>query len=153
MSSFVVQGLRCKLCHSHAVAVEGVKVTSLTDTSVNVSWNAMIIPDFPIDNYTVVYSPVSESDRRQDGEMTSLFSGFVTSGVITDLEPAVIYQFQVFANVTVNGVSLEGEWSIPAFKGGGDYALSLVIVYFWYLLRRLSLPVHVCVGKVYCHMS
>ena len=73
MSSFVVQGLRCKLCHSHAVAVEGVKVTSLTDTSVNVSWNAMIIPDFPIDNYTVVYSPVSESDRRQDGEMTSLF--------------------------------------------------------------------------------
>ena len=137
------------LCHSHAVAVNGVKVTSLTDTSVNVSWNAVIIPDFPIDNYTVVYSPVSESDRRQDGEMTAVFPGSVTSGVITD---PVIYQFQVFANVTVNGVSLEGEWSIPAFKGGGDYALSLVIVYFWYLLSRLSLPVHVCVGKVYCHV-
>ena len=51
----------------------------------------MVIPDFPIDNYTVVYSPVSESDRRQDGEMTAVFPGSVTSGVITDLEPAVIY--------------------------------------------------------------
>ena len=56
----------------YASAVEGVTVTSLTDTSVNVSWNAVIIPHFPIDNYTVVYSPVSESDRRQDGEMLAL---------------------------------------------------------------------------------
>ena len=61
-------------------------MTSLTHTSVNVSWNAVIIPDFPIDSYTVVYSPVSESDRRQDGEMTAVFPGSVTSGVITDLE-------------------------------------------------------------------
>ena len=86
-------------------------MTSLTDTSVNVSWNAVINPDFPIDSYTVVYSPVSESDRRQDGEMTAVFPGSATSGVITDLEPAVSYQFQVFANITVGAVSLEGEWS------------------------------------------
>ena len=70
----------------YVAAVEGVTVTSLTHTSVNVSWNAVIIPDFPIDSYTVVYSPVSESDRRQDGEMTAVFPGSVTSGVITDLE-------------------------------------------------------------------
>ena len=97
----------------NVAAVEGVKVTSLNDTSVNVSWNAVIFPDFPIDNYTVVYSPVSKSDRRQDGEMTAVFPGSVTSGVITDLEPAVTYQFQVFATVTANGVSVEGEWSEP----------------------------------------
>ena len=36
----------------YASAVEGVTVTSLTDTSVNVSWNAVIIPHFPIDTVT-----------------------------------------------------------------------------------------------------
>ena len=92
-------------------------MTSLTDTSVNVSWNAVIIPDFPIDSYTVVYSPVSESDRRQDGEMTAVFPGSVTSGVITDLESAFSYQFQVFATViaSINGVSVEGDWSEKAY--------------------------------------
>ena len=105
--------------------VERVTVTSLTDTSVTVSWNAVIIPDFPIDSYTVVYSPVSESDRRQDGEMTAVFSGSVTSGVITDLEPAVIYQFQVYANITVDGVSVEGEWSEPALLSTSSSGNSL----------------------------
>ena len=99
----------------YVAVVAGVTVTSLTDTSVTVSWNAVIIPDFPIESYTVVYSPVSESDRRQDGETTSVFPGSVTSGVITDLEPAVIYQFQVFATVTANGVSVEGGWSDPVY--------------------------------------
>ena len=97
----------------HTAVVEGVTATSLSDTSVSVSWNAVIIPDFPIDSYTVVYSPVSQSHRRQDGEMTAVFPGSVTSGVITGLEPAVTYQFQVFANVTVDGVPLAGEWSEP----------------------------------------
>ena len=99
-------------------------MTSLNLTSVNVSWNALIIPDFPIDSYTVVYSPVSESDRRQDGEMTAVFPGSVTSGVITDLEPAVIYQFQVFATITVDGVSLEGDWSDPAYEFSNDKSFS-----------------------------
>ena len=102
----------------YAAAVKGVTVTQLNETSVTVSWNAVIIPDFPIDSYTVVYSPVSESDRRQDGEMTAVFPGSVTSGVITDLEPVVIYQFQVFANITVDGVSVEGEWSEPVTNEG-----------------------------------
>ena len=109
----------------YVAAVEGVTVISLTDTSVTVSWNAVIIHDFPIDSYTVVYSPVSESDRRQDGEMTAVFPGSVTSGVITDLEPAVIYQFQVFATVTANGVSVEGEWSDPGYKG--IYAVIIIV--------------------------
>ena len=96
----------------------------MTLTSVTVSWNALIIPDFPIESYTVVYSPVSESDGRQDGEMTAVFPGSVTSGGITDLEPAVIYQFQVFANITVDGVSLEGEWSDPAYELSNDKSFS-----------------------------
>ena len=86
-------------------------MTPLTDTSVTVSWSPVVIPTFPIETYTVVYSPVSESDRRQDGEMTAEFPGSVTSGVITDLDPGLSYQFQVFATVTVDGVPLEGERS------------------------------------------
>ena len=53
---------------AHTAAVEGVTVMLLTDISltVDVSWKALIFHDFPIDSYTVVYSPVSESDRRQE---------------------------------------------------------------------------------------
>ena len=72
----------------------------------------MIIPDFSIDSYTVVYSPVSQRRRRQDGgEMSAVFPGTATSGVIGGLNPATDYQFQVFATVTVDGVPLEGERS------------------------------------------
>ena len=92
----------------YTAAVEGVKVTSLSDTSVNVSWNALVIPDFSIDSYTVVYSPVSG-----DGEMTAVFPGSVTTGIITDLDPALNYQFQVSATVTVDGLPLVGERSGP----------------------------------------
>ena len=81
-------------------------MTSLSETSVSVSWNALVIPDFSIDSYTVVYSPVSG-----DGEMTAVFPGSVTSGIITDLDPALNYQFHMFATVTVDGVTLEGERS------------------------------------------
>ena len=103
-----------ELLYSHnTAAVQGVTVTPLTDTSVTVSWSPVVIPNFPIETYTVVYSPVSESRRRQDGEMTAEFPGPVTSGVITDLDLALSYQFQVFATVTVDGVPLEGERSTP----------------------------------------
>ena len=95
----------------HTAAVQGVRVTPLTDTSVTVSWSPVVIPNFPIETYTVVYSPVSESRRRQDGEMTVEFPGSATSGVITDLDLALSYQFQVFAIITVDGVPLEGERS------------------------------------------
>ena len=87
-------------------------MTSLNDTSVSVSWTALIITGFPIDSYTVVYSPVS-----QDREMTHVVSGSVTSTVITGLDPSSNYQFQVFATVTVDGEVLEGERSTAERTG------------------------------------
>ena len=96
----------------YTAAVEGVTVTARSDTAVNVSWNAVIIPDFSVDFYTVVYSPVSLSRRRQDGgEMSAVFSPPATSGVIGGLDSDTDYQFQVFATVTVDGEPLEGEGS------------------------------------------
>ena len=89
-------------------------MTARSDTAVHVSWNAVIIPDFPVDFYTVVYSPVSQRRRRQDGgEMSAVFTPPATSGVIGGLDPDTDYQFQVFATVTVDCVPLQGERSAP----------------------------------------
>ena len=89
-------------------------MTALNGTAVFVSWNAVVIPDFSVDSYTVVYSPVSQRRRRQDGgDMSAVFPGTATSGVIGGLDPATDYQFQVFAIVTVDGVPLEGERGAP----------------------------------------
>ena len=88
-------------------------MTSLNDTSVNVSWNALVIPDFSVDSYSVVYSPLSQ----QDGELTAVFPGTVTSSVISDLNPSYNYQFQVFATISVDGVPLNGEKSVPDTSG------------------------------------
>ena len=93
---------------------------SLTDTSVNVSWDALVIPGHPIDNYTVVYSPVSQRRKRQEKEEEEeemVFPGTVTSAVITGLDSSVNYQFQVFATVIVNGRILEGERSTSEATG------------------------------------
>ena len=99
----------------HATAaVEGVRVESLNDSSVTVSWDALTIPGHPIDNYTVVYSPVSQQRRKrqeEEEEEEMVFPGTVTSAVITGLDSSVNYQFQVFATVILNGQSLEGERS------------------------------------------
>ena len=102
------------------VTVQGVEVTVFNDTAVVVSWNS--IQSYPVDFYTVVYSPVSQSRRRQDGgEMSAVFSPPATSGVIGGLDPATNYQFQVFATVTVDGVTLQGEGSVPVL--GKEYSL------------------------------
>ena len=93
-----------------SAAVEGVRVVSLNDTSVNVSWDALVIPG-PIDSYTVVYSPVSQRHKRQEEEEEMVFPGTVTSAVITGLDSSFNYQFQVFATVIVNGQTLQGERS------------------------------------------
>ena len=98
--------------HEHAAVVEGVTVMLFSYMRVNVSWNSLIHPYIPIDTYTVLYNPVSEKNRKN---ITAVFPGSVTSGVITDLETAVIYRFQVFATITVDGVPLEGEWSDPVY--------------------------------------
>ena len=86
-------------------------VISLDDTSAMVSWDALIIPGHPIDNYTVVYSPVSQRRKRQEEEEEMVFPGTVTSAVITGLDSSFNYQFQVFATVIVNGETLEGNRS------------------------------------------
>ena len=97
-------------------------MTVRNDTAVHVSWNAVIIPDFSVDFYTVVYSLVSQRRRRQDGgEMSAVFPPPATSGVIGSLDPDTDYQFQVFATVTVDGVTLEGEGSAPVSFSIGEW--------------------------------
>ena len=89
-------------------------MTSLNDTSVTVSWNNLIIPDFSIDYYTVVYSGTSQQ------QMSAVFPSPATSGVITDLASPAIYQFQVFATVTVSGRTVDGEKSSPVYFVNGE---------------------------------
>ena len=105
--------------HLLTAAVQGVTA----DTVVIISWDALVIPDFPIDHYTVLYSRVeSQRRRRQDGAMSSQFPSTATSGVIDGLNLTATYQFQVFATGTVNGTSLEGERSSPViFPIDGEY--------------------------------
>ena len=45
--------------------------------------------------------------------MSVEFPSNATSGVIAGLNSPATYQFQVFANVTFNGTSLQGERSSP----------------------------------------
>ena len=98
-----------------AVVVQGVKVVGFNDTVVIVSWNS--IQSYPVDFYTVVYSPVPQHRMRQDGgEMSAVFTAPATSGVIGGLDPANIYQFRVFATVTAFGVILQGEKSAPVIS-------------------------------------
>ena len=86
-------------------------VSSLNSTSVNVSWDVLIILDFPIDKYTVIYSQLSQQQNGR--EMSAEFLPPATSGVINDLRTTDIHQFQVIATVTVDGSPLEGERSAP----------------------------------------
>ena len=95
---------------SHTATVEEVVVESLNDTSLIVSWNVLVIPGYPIDNYTVIYSPVS-SKRQEEGEMMIIVPGSVTSIVITGLDPSFNYQFQVFATVILDGQTVNGDRS------------------------------------------
>ena len=115
----------CMYVYSHSLtaAVQGVEVTALNDTAVTVSWNALIIPDFSIDHYTVLYSRVeSQRHRRHDEAMSLQFPSTATSGVIAGLDSTATYQFQVFATGTVDGTSLEGERSSPfSFTIDGEY--------------------------------
>ena len=128
--SYDISFTQCMYVYSHSLtaAVQGVEVAALNATAVTVSWNVLNITDFPdfsIDHYTVLYSRVeSQRRRRQDGTMNAQFSSNVTSGVIAGLDSPATYLFQVFANVTVNGTSLEGNRSDPiriTFDGEYQY--------------------------------
>ena len=48
---------------------------------------------------------------QEEEEITAVFPGTVTSAVITDLDPSVDYQFQVFATVIASGQTVKGERS------------------------------------------
>ena len=87
--------------------MEGVRVTALNKTAVNVSWNKLIILDVSILNYVVVYSPALGRRKKQIGE--AVFPPSAMSGIIGGLRPGTTYQFQVYATVEVVGIKLHGE--------------------------------------------
>ena len=78
-------------------------------TSVTISWEVLIIPDFPV-TYTVAFSRLSEQD---DEEMSVNVSDTFT--VISALNVENIYQFEVFVTVTVDETALKGERSSPVY--------------------------------------
>ena len=128
--SYDMSFTQCMYVYSHSLtaAVQGVEVIALNATAVTVSWNALVITDFPdfsIDHYTVLYSRVeSQRHRRQDETIRVQFPSTATSGVIAGLHSPATYQFQVFANGTVDDTSLEGEKSDPiriTFDGEYQY--------------------------------
>ena len=85
---------------------------SFDGTSVTVSWDVFIIPDFPVDTYTVVYSQLL-SEQEDEEEMSVEVSD--TSAVISALNPDSIYQFEVFVTIIVDGIPLKGERSSPVY--------------------------------------
>ena len=110
-----------QLSISHSAAVQGVMVVPLNDTIVVILWEALVIQGYPnaVENYTVVYSPVSQ----HHSEMSVVFPSTATSGVITGLDPEVTYQFQVFATAIVDNTTLVGERSSPVQIKGKDEIL------------------------------
>ena len=90
--------------------MEGVSVSSISGTSVRVSWEPLVI-DTTVTGYTVFYSRVSGRRKRQDGEMSRDFPANAMSGVIAGLESGATYQFQVLATAEVNGMELVGDRS------------------------------------------
>ena len=123
--SYDISSIQCMYVYSHSLtaAVQGVEVTALNATAVTVTWNALVIPDFSIDYYTVLYSRVeSQRRKRQDEAMSLQFPSTATSGVIAGLDSPATYQFQVFATGIVDGTSLQGNGSSPfSFTIDGEY--------------------------------
>ena len=91
------------------VAVEGVMVTPLNDTSVIILWG-ILKSDLYIDHYTIAYSPRSQHPE----EMASVVPP-ATSAVIAGLEPGVTYKFQVFATARLDEETVDGERSTPVY--------------------------------------
>ena len=91
--------------------MEGVRVSTISGTSVRVSWEPLVIEGATVTGYTVFYSRVSGRRKRQDGEMSRDFPANATSGVIAGLESGATYQFQVLATAEVNGRELVGDRS------------------------------------------
>ena len=103
--------LPMSLLHSllSSAPVQGVSITRLSASSVQVSWEPFTT-EANVTGYTVIYSRVSGSSKRQDGEMRSIFPATTTSGVIDGLESEATYVFQVLVSA---GLCCGG-------RGGGD---------------------------------
>ena len=123
MTSLSASACTCTPILSQLQYKECMEVTALNTTAVTVSWNALVIPDFSIDHYTVLYSRVESQHRRnQDGAFSAQFPSTATSCVIAGLDSPATYQFQVFANGTADGTSLQGEISSRfIFTIDGEY--------------------------------
>ena len=65
-----------------------------------------------VTSYIVIYSRVSGSSKRQDGEMRSIFPATATFGVIDGLESEATYVFQVLVSAVVEGEEVAGDRSM-----------------------------------------
>ena len=103
----------------NTAAVDVREALPLNDSAVHISWNPLSIPDFEVDNYTVVYSGLTATDHRREERASQVFPGSATSAVIVvGLAPETSYMFRVFATVTVEGQPLEGELSRELYVNG-----------------------------------
>ena len=93
--------------------MQAVSITRLSASSVQVSWEPFIT-EANVTGYTVIYSRVSGSSKRQDGEIRSVFPATTNSGVIDGLEPEGTYAFvfQVLASAVVEGEEVVGDRSL-----------------------------------------
>jgi hypothetical protein len=97
----------CSICLWHA-AVLDVRVEQVSDSSVNVSWNALSnIPE--VTGYRVYYSQIV----RQAGEMSmDITDPSQDSVIIGNLESSVQYQFQAVAIAMLGGMELVSNRSV-----------------------------------------
>lgn len=87
--------------------VSGVRVSSVSATSVSVSWLKLNSQD--ISGYRVFYSRTDKDNRkRQEGQGTLRVSAETNLVVVTGLVEGEEYQFQVVGLVIVNGLEREG---------------------------------------------
>ena len=86
--------------------------------------------------YTVIYSRVSGSSKRQDGEMRSVFPATASSGVIDGLESEATYMFQVLASAVVEGKEVVGDRSLLTENSLVDMGGKL------YLIKKLFITNH-----------
>lgn len=102
----------------HADRVKGVKVQTLSPTSVNVSWVPIDSSDvtmYLVDYYQKAISgKVTRRRRQQPVGVTGReeFPGNASWGVVSRLQDGREYEFQVTAAVLLTGVLREGEKSI-----------------------------------------
>ena len=91
--------------------VEGVAVSTLNATSVQITWMAIYLPsDGILIGYTVYYCPPSSSLSGLLALCSShSFPPNVTSAIITNLIQNGVYQFGIVADVAIMNLLLQGD--------------------------------------------